>query len=298
MNSKSLAIGSTLAQLLFVALLLQAADQPERSVKQAAPAAESAASSTPATQSPGRASQIDAHADQVLRRACTMLANSKAFTFHAEISFDQVLPSQVKLQFAAAADYGMQRPNMFAMDYESDLGAKRLWYNGTTLTIFDASNMRYLSTPAPSSIDAMLESLGRVHNLTVPLADLVLTNACDRLGEQILFSKHVGRADVGGAACDHLAFAETNIDWQVWVQRLGNPLIRKLMISYRTSPGLPQYVAVLSDWQFPKIIPATRFRADVDSSLSAPRPRVQERSSSLTRRTATSHRNYDRSRLP
>jgi hypothetical protein len=57
------------------------------------------------------------------------------------------MPSDVKLQFAGASDFAVRRPNALAVDYESDLGAKRLWYNGKTLTIFDAPSMTYAVPP-------------------------------------------------------------------------------------------------------------------------------------------------------
>ncbi len=112
---------------------------------------------------------------------------------------------------------------------------------------------------AAPSIDGMLDSVAEMHNLTIPLADLALSNACEHLSKQVLFSSYVGVGDVAGVACDHLAFAQSNIDWQIWIQRSGKPLPRKVVINYRTLPGLPQYVAVISDWKFPETIPSDRF---------------------------------------
>ncbi len=208
-------------------------------------------------------SQVDPHASQILHRACTVLADSDSFTFHAEINFDQVMPSEVKLQFAGASDFAVRRPNALAVDYESDLGAKRLWYNGKTLTIFDAPSMTYASAPVPPSIDGMLDSVAEMHNLTIPLADLALSNPCEKISHKILFGSYVGVGDVGGVACDHLAFAQSNVDWQIWIQRSGKPLPRKVVINYRATPGLPQYVAVISDWKFPGTIPEARFAVQI-----------------------------------
>jgi hypothetical protein len=207
--------------------------------------------------------QVDPRATQILRRACTVLADSHAFTFHAEINFDQVMPSEVKLQFAGASDFAVRRPNALAVDYESDLGAKRLWYNGKTLTIFDAPTMTYASAPVPPSIDGMLESVAEMHNLTIPLADLALSNPCEKISNKILFGSYVGVGDVAGVACDHLAFAQSNVDWQIWIQRSGKPLPRKVVINYRMTPGLPQYAAVISDWKFPATIPNARFAVQI-----------------------------------
>jgi hypothetical protein len=207
--------------------------------------------------------KIDPLAQRIVGRACATLAESKVFTFHAEITFDEVLPSLAKLQFAAATDYAVRKPNDLAVDYESDLGAKRFWYNGGTLTIFDVPKMMYISTAVPSSIDAMLERVAERNNLTLPLADFALSDPCKHLSNRVLFGSYVGRGDVGGVACDHLAFAESNIDWQIWIQRSGKALPRKVVINYRTTPGLPQYTAVISDWKFPPTIPDARFVPEI-----------------------------------
>jgi hypothetical protein len=255
MNAKLLAQSClfALATMMIVARVATAAEQPTASGSQPQAAAR--------TEEPG--DQVDPRATQILRRACTVLADSHAFTFHAEINFDQVMPSEVKLQFAGASDFAVRRPNALAVDYESDLGAKRLWYNGKTLTIFDAPTMTYASTPVPPSIDGMLESVAEMHNLTIPLADLALSNPCEKINNKILFGSYVGVGDVGGVACDHLAFAQSNVDWQIWIQRSGKPLPRKVVINYRTTPGLPQYAAVISDWKFPGTIPNARFAVQI-----------------------------------
>jgi hypothetical protein len=85
-------------------------------------AAESIAPSAHAAPSP----QVAPLADKLLRQACEVLGSAKALTFHAEITFDEVLPSAVKVQFAGAMDFALQRPGELAVDYRSDLGAKQL----------------------------------------------------------------------------------------------------------------------------------------------------------------------------
>ncbi len=205
---------------------------------------------------------IDPRADQLLNRACDDLASSKTFTFHAEITFDKVLPSNVKLQFAAAADYAVQRPDQFAVDFHSDLGAKDIWYSGTNVTIFDPPHMVYASTEVPASIDEMMEQL-QAHNLSIPLADLAYSRPCQMFRKGIIFAAYIGVNDVAGEDCDHLAFTRNNADWQIWLQRTGKHLPRKIVINYRNAPGSPEYVAVLSDWKFPESIPASVFRPEL-----------------------------------
>lgn len=206
---------------------------------------------------------IDPRAEQLLNRSCEDLSASKAFTFHAEITFDKVLPSNVKLQFAAAADYAVQRPDQFAVDFHSDLGGKEIWYDGTSVTIFDPPHMVYASTEVPGSIDGMMEQLEVMHNLSIPLADLAYSHPCEMFRKATIYSAYIGVNDVTGEDCDHLAFTKKNVDWQIWLQSTGKHLPRKVVINYRTAPASPEYAAVLSDWKFPASIPASVFRPDL-----------------------------------
>ena len=60
----------------------------------------------------------------------------------------------------------------------------------------------------------------------------------------------VGRHGVDGVPCHHLAFSQESIDWQIWIEDGPQPVPRKLVITYKTEPGSPQYVARLSNWDF------------------------------------------------
>jgi hypothetical protein len=58
----------------------------------------------------------------------------------------------------------------------------------------------------------------------------------------------VGSSVVDGTRCHHLAFTEKTIDWEVWIEDGTQWVPRKLVITYKTLPGAPQFEAVLSDW--------------------------------------------------
>src|ERR1700722_13219688 len=229
-----------------------------------APPADASPASQPAPQrETATRSKIDPYVDNLLNRSCEDLGSSKAFTVHAEITFDEVLPSSVKLQFAAAADYAIQRPDQLAVEFHSDLGGKLIWYSGTKVTILDPPHMFYATAEVPDSIDGMVEHLEQVHNLSIPLADLAYSHPCEMFRKGVIYSAYIGVNDVAGEDCDHLAFAKNNVDWQVWLQRTGRHLPRKIVINYRNAPGSPEYVAVLSDWKFPESIPASAFQPDL-----------------------------------
>jgi hypothetical protein len=204
--------------------------------------------------------KVDPRADQLLTRMCKVLGSADAFSFHAEVLFDQVLPSAVKVQYAGEINFAVQRPNELAIDFQSDLGGKELWYQGDKLTIFDPPHRVYASLAVPNTIDAALDQVAATHNLRLPLSNFAYSDPCSRVQRQIIFGAYIGVNDVNGAACDHLAFSSSTIDLQLWLDRSARPLPRKVVINYRTEPGSPEYIAVLSDWKFPAHIADSRFR--------------------------------------
>jgi hypothetical protein len=224
-----------------------------------------AASPTPALVQPTPPARpnIAPQAVEILQRTCHELGNPNAFTFHAEVMFDQVLPTGVKLQFAGALDYAVQQPNELAVDYESDLGGKRLWYDGKTVTLFDLPYKMYATVPAQGSIDQMMDHMNEAYHLSLPLGDMASGRACEKIDKHVKFGTWVGVNDVLGESCDHIAFDLSSADYQVWVQHTGKPLPRKVVINYRALRGSPQYIAFISDWNFPAMIAQTRFRPNL-----------------------------------
>ena len=208
---------------------------------------------------------MEPRVEEIFNRACAVLSSHKLVGYHAEITFDSVLPSLVKLQYAAAMDVALERPNQLAINYGSDLGSKRLWYDGKTLTILDVPHMTYAKVAAPDSIDAMLKWANETKNLTIPLAGFDYSDPCGRVREQIQNSKYIGVNDVWGIDCDHLGFIGDQADWQLWLDHKGTPLPRKMLITYKKLATEPQWAAVFSDWRFDQPFARTVFEAKIPS---------------------------------
>jgi hypothetical protein len=217
----------------------------------------------PATAPANGAPVIDPEARTVLNRACHELSAARTLTYHAEISFDSVLPSHVKVQYAAAMDTAIERPDNLAISYKSDLGAKAIWYDGKTLTIYDPAHRAYASTPAPDSIDAMFKQVADDKNLSIPLEGFDFNNECERAYRDIQRGKYIGLNDVGGVECDHLGFIQDETDWQLWVDHGQKRLPRKLVITYKQLPSQPQWQAIFSDYHFNQTLPPSLFRPKI-----------------------------------
>ena len=63
----------------------------------------------------------------------------------------------------------------------------------------------------------------------------------------VLLSDGAGQDVIDGELCDHYAFRQGNIDWQIWIATGSKPLPRKLVITNRSDEARPQSVQMF-DW--------------------------------------------------
>jgi len=225
---------------------------------------------------------VQPEAGELYRAMCSNLESAKAFTVHADVAYDQVLDSGAKLQFAAAADLSVRRPDHVMVDYRGDLDSKKLWYDGKTLTLLNVPERLYSQTTAPASIDAMVAAVSREYGLTFPMGELLLDDLYEKTMAHVRGGIVVGAASVDGVDCTHLAFAEDAADWQVWIDKSDHPLPRKLLVTYKHMRGQPQYEARLSRWDMAPKLSDARFEAETGAAkqisflpLQAPAPAEQ-----------------------
>jgi hypothetical protein len=91
-------------------------------------------------------------ADRLIKEMSAYIGSANEFTFHADVSFDHVLPSGQKLQFSAAEDVVLKRPGGLYVEWNGDLGARQFWYDGKSVTLYDpAMPFTRATPPRPSS---------------------------------------------------------------------------------------------------------------------------------------------------
>ena len=197
--------------------------------------------------------------DKLLRQMSEELKKAGAFRFHAEISFDDVLVSGQKVQYAGAVDVTVRRPDGIIVDYRDDLSAKRFWYDGEAGTLLDVVHEKYSRTDLPGDIDAAVDRLQERYGLALPLADLISSDHFEVLEQRALAWGYIGVHDVEGTPAHHVAIVGEDADLQLWIQVGGSPLPLKLVVTYKNVPMAPQYQAVLMDWELGARVSADGF---------------------------------------
>src|SRR5271166_2038453 len=202
-------------------------------------------------------------ADRLLKQMSDYIGSAEQFTFHADISFDHVLPSGQKLQFAATEDVVLQRPSGLYIEWQSDLGNRQFWYDGKSITLHDPASRFYATTAAAPDIDTMLDNLVPQIDFAPPLADFLYHAPYRSVRGKLQYGIYLGVNDVDGRSCHTLAFVEKDIDWQIWIDTGPQPTPCKLIITYKTQPGQPQFTAMFTDWDFAPRIAEPVFTPDL-----------------------------------
>lgn len=63
---------------------------------------------------------------------------------------------------------------------------------------------------------------------------------------QITEGTDIGPATVEGVTCEHYAFRQPGLDWQIWIQLGDHPLPRKLVLTTLADEARPQHTEVLN----------------------------------------------------
>ncbi|HVV02332.1 MAG TPA: DUF2092 domain-containing protein, partial [Verrucomicrobiae bacterium] len=110
------------------------------------------------------------------------------------------------------------------------------------------------------SLDQAMDTASERFGIPMPLEDFICSNPYRDLTDKVTSGVDIGPVDVLGVSCEHLAFTEDDIDWQVWVENGPTPVPKKFMITYKDEPDAPEYTAIFSHWDFATKLPDFLFQ--------------------------------------
>ncbi len=215
---------------------------------------------------------VDPDAISALQKMGGFLRDQQSFSVQARATTDDVLPSGQKIQFGGTIDMKIRRPDRMRVDIAGDRRNERLYYDGKTFTVFGDKVGFFATFPAPPTL-AELKDVLEKRGIDLPLADLFYWGT-DRDGRAaITHATRVGSANIDGFVCDHFAFRQKDVDWELWIEQGGRPLPRKLVITTTTEKSRPQHSTVLNwdlgtkydDSLFTFVPPATAHKIEFET---------------------------------
>lgn len=202
---------------------------------------------------------VDPAAIQALKDMGKDLQALKRFKVSTELTGERVLADGQKLQHSASAVVYAERPNRMRARMASARSERELVYDGTTVTLYMPARKSYASTEFSGSLDELVTRLEQRYGIEVPLSDLFTWGTSLAPIDKIDSAMNAGQDFIGDDLCDHYAFRQGSIDWQVWISVGTKKLPRRLVITNRADEARPQSVSLI-DWHLKPAFTASTFK--------------------------------------
>jgi hypothetical protein len=187
---------------------------------------------------------IEPEAIQALTKMGAYLRTLKTFQVDAQVETDQVLEGGQKVQFAGVTNIVARLPDRLRVDVVNDRRNQLFLYDGKNFTLWARRVNYYATVPVPPTIGQLVDLLAEKYDIEVPLVDLFYWGVKGVMTDGITAATDVGSGTVGGVTCQHYAFRQDGLDWQIWVQKGDFPLPRKLILTDLTDEARPQHEVV------------------------------------------------------
>jgi len=202
---------------------------------------------------------VDPAAVQALKDMGAHLQSLQRFRVTTDLSGERVLADGQKLQHSATAQMDVQRPNKLRARMTSARSERQLIFDGKTVTLYTPAQKYYSTVDFTGTLADLVEQLEERFGIEVPLSDLFVWGTPLAPLDKIESAMNAGQDFVGDDLCDHYAFRQGKVDWQIWITASGKPLPRKIVITSRADEARPQSVHLI-DWNLKPAFGETTFR--------------------------------------
>ena len=246
-----------LAAILLALSIQGCAHQEKKPVNvttQPAAKAEQQPAAQPESPAPPPAPIIDQHALDRLKQMSEKLASTKAFTFHASSFIEVQAVTGQFLTFFADSEVALQRPNKLRVNVSGDMSDFQLYFDGAKVSAFDPQkNLHAVSEPL-ATIDEMLDFVLTKAQINFPSADFMFSDPYAVMTKNLTHAIVVGPSMVNGVPCEHFAYMEPGLNWEIWIENGNRALPLRLAMTYKQVPNFPRFLVEYADWNLnPKL---------------------------------------------
>jgi hypothetical protein len=196
-----------------------------------------------------RAPAQDGDATKILAAMSDYLARQKTISATFDSDIEVITSDLQKIQFSSTGRFVLARPDKLRVTRTGGYADVELVFDGKKATVYGKNLNAYAQLDAPGSVDQLIDRLRADHLIEAPGADILMSNVYDELTKDVVEARHIGRGVVDGVECEHLAFRNADVDWQLWVEVGARPIPRKYVITSKAVTGAPQYTLRLADWK-------------------------------------------------
>jgi hypothetical protein len=209
----------------------------------------------------------DDDARRILKAMSDYVSSQATISLAFDTDVEVITPDIQKIQFSSSGQVLLSRPDKLRASRTGGYADVELIFDGKTATILGKHLNAFAEVAAPGSVDALIDRLRAEHSVEMPGADLLLSRVYDELIADVIDAKHIGQGVIDGVECEHLAFRNPEVDWQLWVEIGARPIPRKYVITSKAVTGAPQYTLRVKQWstEAPPSADAFAFKPPADA---------------------------------
>ena len=183
-------------------------------------------------------------ASDILMNSYHYIEGLKHFKIEAIVLNEDIYKDNIVIQLTHRVDMEIQRPSKMFIDIKGDVKNQNIYLDNSIFTIYSKKYNLFGKLTTKDTIDATLDMLFEKYDIKAPLANLIYSDISVRLKPQNK-GYYIGVVDYKGNKCDYLVFANKYKEFQVWIQKGEQPLIRKFIIIDKTSKEKLRSVTML-----------------------------------------------------
>jgi hypothetical protein len=189
---------------------------------------------------------VDPDAVEALNKMAAYLYTLKSFQVISNATNDDVLDDGEIIQNTSKVDLLAAKPDRLRVEVTSDERHRLYLYDGKNFTVWARLVNYYATVPAPPTIGKLLDVAYDKYGIDLPLIDLFRWGKDKDDAKKLTSAIDIGPSTVEDVTCEHYAFRQAGVDWQIWIQLGEFPLPRKLVIRTLTDEARPQHSDTLT----------------------------------------------------
>jgi hypothetical protein len=214
----------------------------------------------------------DAAPESLLKAMSDYMAAQNSISFNYDSNLEIVTVEGQKLGLASSGTIQVSRPDKIRATRTGGFADVELTFDGKTLTLLGKNMNLYAQAELPGTLDKLVDQIRDKYNRPLPAADLIMSNPYQELMADVKDVKDLGSGVIRGQECDHLAFRNDDVDWQIWIAQGDKPYPCRYVITSTKVDRAPQYTIDVRDWNASTEASSVdfRFTPPADAKLATP----------------------------
>jgi hypothetical protein len=202
--------------------------------------------------------EMQPQAVDALNKLGSYLRSLKSFRIQADSVTDAVLTTGQNVGFLHRTEMSVQRPNKLKVLITGSRAPKGLVYDGQSFVLFNDALHYYSKVPAPPTLRQLVADADQKYGVQLPLVDLFYWGEQSDDEKALTSALFIGLDKVEGKWCNHYAYQQPGLDWELWIQTGSRPLPCRFVVTDTTQLSRPQH-AVNYQWTLNPTFDAATF---------------------------------------